>query len=153
MNFGPELSCHCVSADFHPILTPSFHLNLTPPNAVQSPALKVVDKSFYDDDFEMFSPSAVKITLLLDGSFTGVASTVKLRAFGLPPAPAPALVFVLDCLKRQLLLPVSTIWQSCVSLSSNAVVILASLKTCAHSAKLRFVVISTLVRSYSLESK
>ena len=44
-------------------------------------------------------------------------------------------------------MPVSRIWQWCVSRSSSAVVILASPKTLAHSLKLRFVVITTLVRS------
>ena len=37
------------------------------------------------------------------------------------------------CLKRQDVLPVSTMWQWCVSRSSSAVVILASPKTPAHS--------------------
>ena len=52
-----------------------------------------------------------------------------------------------ECLKRQLWLPVSTMWQWCVSRSSIAVVILASLKTLAHSPKVRLVVIITLVCS------
>jgi len=50
-------------------------------------------------------------------------------------------------------LPVSTIWQWCVSRSSKAVVIFASPNTLAHSPNVRLVVIITLVRSYSLESR
>ena len=50
-------------------------------------------------------------------------------------------------LKRQLVLPVSTISQWCVSRSSMAVVILASLNTCGQSAKARLVVISSEVFS------
>ena len=50
-------------------------------------------------------------------------------------------------LNRKLSLPVSTMWQRWVRRSSNAVVILASPKMLAHSPKLRFVVITTLVRS------
>ena len=50
-------------------------------------------------------------------------------------------------LKRKLSLPVSRMWQRWVRRSSKAVVILASPKTVAHSLKLRFVVIITLVRS------
>ena len=51
------------------------------------------------------------------------------------------------------LLPVSTMWQWCVSRSSSAVVILASPNTLVHSEKLRLVVIATLVCSYSLDSR
>ena len=43
--------------------------------------------------------------------------------------------------------PVSRMWQRWVRRSSSAVVILASPKTVAHSLKLRFVVMTTLVRS------
>ncbi len=50
-------------------------------------------------------------------------------------------------LKRKLSLPVSTMWQSWVSRSSKAVVILVSPKTPAHSLKLKLTVITTLVRS------
>ena len=50
-------------------------------------------------------------------------------------------------LNRQLVLPVSTISQWCVSRSSMAVVILASPNTCGQSAKARFVVISSEVFS------
>jgi len=50
-------------------------------------------------------------------------------------------------LKRKLSFPVSRMWQRCVRRLSSAVVILASPKTVAHSPKLRFVVITTLVRS------
>ena len=50
-------------------------------------------------------------------------------------------------LKRKLSFPVSKMWQRWVRRSSRAVVILASPKTVAHSLKLRFVVITTLVRS------
>jgi hypothetical protein len=44
-------------------------------------------------------------------------------------------------------------WQWCVSRSSSAVVIFASPKTLDHSAKSRLVVITTLVCSYSLDSR
>ena len=50
-------------------------------------------------------------------------------------------------LKRKLSFPVSRMWQRWVSRSRSAVVILASPKTVAHSLKLRFVVMMTLVRS------
>jgi hypothetical protein len=50
-------------------------------------------------------------------------------------------------LNRQLVLPVSTISQWCVSRSSMAVVILASPNTCGQSAKARLVVISSEVFS------
>ena len=50
-------------------------------------------------------------------------------------------------LNRKLSLPVSRMWQSWVSRSSGAVVILASPNTPAHSLKLRLVVMTTLVRS------
>ena len=50
-------------------------------------------------------------------------------------------------LNRQLVLPVSTISQWWVSLSSMAVVILASPNTCGQSAKARLVVISSEVFS------
>jgi hypothetical protein len=50
-------------------------------------------------------------------------------------------------LNRKLSLPVSRMWQWCVSRSSSAVVILASPNTSAHSLKLRLVVMTTLVRS------
>jgi hypothetical protein len=50
-------------------------------------------------------------------------------------------------LKRQLVLPVSTISQWCVSRSSMAVVILASPNTCGQSAKARLVMISSEVFS------
>lgn len=50
-------------------------------------------------------------------------------------------------LKRQDVLPVSTIWQWCVKRSSSAVVIFASANTAPHSPKLKFVVTITLVRS------
>ena len=50
-------------------------------------------------------------------------------------------------LNRKLSLPVSRMWQWCVSRSSRAVVILASPNTPPHSLKLRLVVITTLVRS------
>jgi hypothetical protein len=49
--------------------------------------------------------------------------------------------------KRQESLPVSTMSQWWVRRSSRAVVILASVKTLAHSAKVRLVVIITLVCS------
>ena len=57
--------------------------------------------------------------------------------------------FLLDslCLNRQDSFPVSTIWQWCVSRSNSAVVIFASPNTLGHSAKLKFVVIATLVCS------
>jgi len=44
-------------------------------------------------------------------------------------------------------LPVSRTWQWCVSRSSSAVASLASPKTVGHSAKLRLVVMTRLVRS------
>ena len=44
-------------------------------------------------------------------------------------------------------------WQWCVSLSSSAVVILASPNTLDHSANARLVVIITLVCSYSRLSR
>ena len=50
-------------------------------------------------------------------------------------------------LNLKLSFPVSRMWQRWVRRSSNAVVILASLNTAAHSLKLRFVVMTTLVRS------
>jgi hypothetical protein len=50
-------------------------------------------------------------------------------------------------LKRKLSFPVSRMWQRWVRRSSSAVVILASPNTVAHSPKLRFVVMMTLVRS------
>ena len=56
-------------------------------------------------------------------------------------------VLEVDSLNRHDSLPVSMMWQWWVSLSSKAVVILASPKTLAHSEKLRFVVMMTLVRS------
>ena len=68
----------------------------------------------------------------------------------LPPFVLDCLPFRLtacECLKRQLSLPVSTMWQWCVSRSSNAVVIFGSMKTEAHSAKTRMVVMTTLVCS------
>ena len=51
------------------------------------------------------------------------------------------------CLYRKDSLPVSMMWQWCVSRSRSAVVILASIKTLLHSANARLVVIITLVRS------
>ena len=45
-------------------------------------------------------------------------------------------------------LPVSTMWQWCVSRSNSAVVIFASPNTLDHSAKSRLVVIITLVCYY-----
>jgi hypothetical protein len=59
------------------------------------------------------------------------------------------LAWAVAVLKRIDSLPVSTMWQWCVSRSSSAVVILASPKTLDHSAKSRLVVIITLVCSYS----
>ncbi|QXX74328.1 hypothetical protein MHY1_01139 [Methylovirgula sp. HY1] len=53
-------------------------------------------------------------------------------------------------LNRKLSFPVSRMWQWWVRRSSNAVVILGSPKTLAHSLKLRLVVMITLVRSWSL---
>ena len=50
-------------------------------------------------------------------------------------------------LKRKLSFPVSRMWQRWVRRSSSAVVILGSPNTVAHSAKLRLVVMMTLVRS------
>jgi len=50
-------------------------------------------------------------------------------------------------LKRKLSFPVSRMWHRWVRRSRSAVVILASPKTVAHSLKLRFVVMMTLVRS------
>jgi hypothetical protein len=50
-------------------------------------------------------------------------------------------------LNRKLSFPVSRMWRRWVRRSSNAVVIFASPKTAAHSPKLRFVVMMTLVRS------
>ena len=50
-------------------------------------------------------------------------------------------------LKRQLVLPVSTMSQWCVRRSSMAVVILASPKTCGESANARLVVMSSDVFS------
>ena len=50
-------------------------------------------------------------------------------------------------LNLKLSFPVSRIWQWWVSRSSKAVVILVSPKTLPHSLKLRFVVMTTLVRS------
>ena len=47
------------------------------------------------------------------------------------------LALVLLCLKRCDSLPVSTMWQWCVSRSSKAVVILASPNTLGHSSKLK----------------
>ena len=46
-------------------------------------------------------------------------------------------------------LPVSTMWQWCVSRFRNTVVILASPNTLDHSEKLRLVVMTTLVCSYT----
>ena len=57
------------------------------------------------------------------------------------------------CRKRYDSLPVSTMWQWCVSRSNKAVVILASPNTLDYSANVKLVVISTLVCSYSLDSK
>jgi hypothetical protein len=51
------------------------------------------------------------------------------------------------CRNRQESLPVSTMWQGWVRRSSKAVVILAAPNNEGHSAKLRLVVIATLVRS------
>ena len=48
-------------------------------------------------------------------------------------------------LKRKLSFPVSRMWPRWVSRSRSAVVILASPNTVAHSLKLRFVVMITLV--------
>ena len=56
------------------------------------------------------------------------------------------------CKKRWLSLPVSTMWQWCVSRSSSAVVIFASPNT-LDSAKSRLLVIITLVCSYSRDSR
>ena len=71
--------------------------------------------------------------------------------------PSLALMRVLAaivlCLKRKDSLPVSTMWQWCVSRSNSAVVILASPNTADHSEKLKLVVITTLVCSYSLDSR
>ena len=50
-------------------------------------------------------------------------------------------------LKRKLSFPVSRMWQRWVRRSSRAVVIFGSPNTAAHSPKLRFVVMMTLVRS------
>ncbi|ESY94855.1 hypothetical protein X738_23150 [Mesorhizobium sp. LNHC209A00] len=67
--------------------------------------------------------------------------TVKVLAFSFAFWGSSAELF----LKRKLSFPVSRMWQWWVSLSRSAVVILASPKTLAHSLKLRFVVIMTLV--------
>ena len=56
-------------------------------------------------------------------------------------------------LNRKLSFPVSRMWQWWVSRSSSAVVILVSPKILPHSLKLRFVVMTTLVRFYSLLSR
>ncbi len=55
-------------------------------------------------------------------------------------------------LNRKLSFPVSRMWQWWVRRSSNAVVILASPKTLAHSLKLKLVVMMTLVRNAACSS-
>lgn len=67
---------------------------------------------------------------------------VKASAF-----PFRAFVVAVLALNRKLSFPVSRMWQWWVRRSSSAVVILASPNTPAHSLKLRFVVMTTLVRS------
>ena len=74
--------------------------------------------------------------------FPAVRATGQVVAFSFLALGAAALA-----LNRKLSLPVSRMWQWWVSLSSRAVVILASPKTPAHSLKLRLVVMMTLVRS------
>lgn len=62
-------------------------------------------------------------------------------------APFFVLAAAVLALNLKLSFPVSRMWQRWVKRSSSAVVILASPKTVAHSAKLRLVVMTTLVRS------
>lgn len=80
--------------------------------------------------------------------WTALASLLLGVALAEVATSAAISVLLLECLNRQLWFPISAISQWRVSLSSDALVMLALPNILAHLAKPKLMVITALVRSY-----